>query len=120
MNGSSFAEKFCVQRGLDRKKYLDAVLQESLYPMARWLRPVLALRFGYFEGDREFISGVGLLTRSRDFDAEAADFLDHPSNRWFPRRVLKLRVSTYRLRRIVREILRDGSSQPFKADPPAT
>ncbi len=118
MNGTSFAEKYCERRQVDRKKYLEAVMQESLYPVARLLRPFLLLRPGYFDADREFISSVGLLTRARDFDVEAADFRDQPSNRWFLRRILKLRVSTVRLGKIVREILRDGSTQPFQAAPP--
>jgi len=103
INTATFAEKFCARHDVAPEKYEEVVLKRSLYPVARLLRPVLALKANYFAADREFIRGVGQLTLSGDFDSEAQDYLDHPTNRGFLRRVLKLRVSGRRLRRMVRD-----------------
>jgi len=100
---ATFAEKFCARHGVTPEKYEEVVLKRSLYPAARLLLPVLVLKANYLAADREFIRGVGRLTRSSGFDSEALDYLDHPNNRGFLRRVFKLRVSGRRLRRMVRD-----------------
>jgi hypothetical protein len=105
---ATFAEKFCVRHGVAPEKYEEVVLKRSLYPAARLLRPVMLLKANYFAADREFIRGVGRLTRSSGFDSEAHDYLDHPNNRGFLRRVFKLRVSGRRLRRMVRDLMEQG------------
>jgi hypothetical protein len=107
-NMATFAEKFCARHNLPPEKYEETVLKYSLFPAAQWLRPVLLLKANYFAADREFVRGVGRLTRSSGFDSEAQDFLYHPNNRGFLRRVFKLRVSARRLSRVVRDAFRES------------
>jgi hypothetical protein len=105
VNMATFAEKFCARHNLDPEKYEAVAFKRALYPAARWLRPVLVLKADYFAADREFIRGVGRLTRSSNFDSEAQNFLYHPNNRGFLRHVFKLRASVRRLSRMVRDLM---------------
>ena len=109
----NFEEKFCAIHGIAPENYVDAMLQRTLYPAARWLRPVLAWRPSYFTADRNFIQGVGRISRFSDFEAEVKDYLHDPQNRGIMRRGLKLRVSAYCMLRVVRTVLRDYSLAPF-------
>jgi hypothetical protein len=109
----NFEEEFCARHGVAPEHYVDAVLVRTLYPAGRWLRPVLALKPSYFTADRNFIKGVGRISRFSDFEAEVKDYLHDPENRGFFRRVLKLRVSSYQMLRLVRGVLRDNSIAPF-------
>ena len=99
---TTFCERFCSQFGVRPDRYERAVFRRSLYPMARVLRPLLALNRRYFDADRELIEGVGRITELAQFGNEAANFGLNPLNRSFVRRKLKLRVSVGRLRRLVR------------------
>jgi hypothetical protein len=110
MNTVTFAEKFCAKHCLPLEKYEKIVLSRSLYPAARLLRPVLVLKANYFAADHEFVLRVGRLMRLGGFEAEVQDFLYDPNNRGFLRRVLKLRVSARRLRRVVRDLTEQGPS----------
>lgn len=101
----TFAEKFCFQHGIHPSDYEAVVLRLSLRPVARLLRPILNLNPNYFAADREFVRGVGRLTRLADFQAEAQDFVYHPDVRGFLHRTLALRVSRERLRNLLRETL---------------
>ena len=102
MSVPTFAEKFCAENGIAEKDFVRVALTRSLYPAARLLRPVLALKPGYFAADREFISFVGGITRFSDFDHEAAAFSAHPNNSWLLRQKLKLRVSVRRVHSMAR------------------
>jgi hypothetical protein len=51
------------------------------------------------------VNTIGQLTRYRDFDLYLEDFSRHPKHYGFLRRVLKLRVSSHRLRVMVRETM---------------
>jgi len=105
----TFEDQFCAAHAVAPEDYVDAVLKQSLHPLARWLRPVLVLAPGHFAADRNFIKGVGRISRLEDFDGEVRDYLIDPDNSGFLRRTLKLRVSVTRLSRIVRDVLRDES-----------
>jgi hypothetical protein len=113
MKQLTFAEAFCSQHGLSKEEFNEAVFRRSLYPLARLLRPVLALLPGYFIADREFIAGAGHITRMRELDQDAFAFANHPSNRGVLRRVFRLRVSAGKMGSLVRSALREGSKQPF-------
>ena len=115
----TFEERFCALHGVSPEKYRDTVLRLTLYPAARWLRPLLALKPGYFAPDRAFVLGVGRMSRFSEFDAEVRDYLVDPENRGFLRRVLKLRVSAYRMLCLVRSTLREGPAEPGEARAPA-
>lgn len=100
----SFAERFCARHGLSPGAYGEAVLRRALYPHARGVYCALAcLSENYGRADRDFIHGVGMIRRLQDFSGEAADYMDHPANRGFLRRRLRLRVSSRRLRRLAEE-----------------
>jgi hypothetical protein len=115
MVASTFAEKYCAQHGLAPEEFLEAAFRRSLYPHARLLRPLLALNFNYFAADREFIRGIGRLTRFRDFVTEVQDFRDDSNNRGFLRRVLRLRVSVTRARRLVQRTMPEVAKRPSDA-----
>ena len=115
----TFEEQFCARHGVAPEQYVEAMLKRSLYPLARWLRPVLAMDSAFFAADRNFILGVGRISRFDDFDAEVRDYLIDPENAGFLRRVLKLRVSVTRLLPIVRSVLRDESNATRGAILPA-
>ena len=98
---TTFCERFCVRFGVQSERYERAVLKRSLYPLARVLRPLLALNGRYFDADRSFILGVGRITRPGQFGYEATDYMLNPANHAFLRRQLKLRTSVGRLRQLV-------------------
>jgi len=110
----TFEEQYCAKHGIPPEQFVEAVFRRTLYPAGRLLRPLLALDSGYFTADRNFIKGVGRITRFRDFEGEARDYLIHPENQGFLRRVLRLRVSVYRVLRIVRSVMREDSKAPFE------
>jgi hypothetical protein len=114
-DADTFAGKFCSMNDVPAGRYAEAVLRLSLYPAARILKPVLALRAGYFAPDLEFISCVGRIRRMRDLGPETDAYILDPRNRGFLRRTLRLRVSAARLHRLARLTLRTGSAQPFQA-----
>lgn len=103
----TFAEKYCAKNGVDPADYEAVVLRQALRPTARILRLFLNLNPNYFAADRDFVRGVGRISRLDDFQAESVDFTHHPAGRGFCHRTLGWRVSRERLRRIVRETLRD-------------
>jgi len=126
----SFQDSFCGHFQVPPERYTQEILRRTLTPAARWLSPFLLLADrDYFSADRDFVHGVGALTRQGDFHAEAQDFRYHPGNRRFLRRALRLRVSAYRLRCVVAEVwpnfvsrrsVSRRSSTPLPAaDPPA-
>ena len=93
-----FSERFCRRTGVTPARWHAVALRRALYPHARLLRPLLAaLDPEFFAADRDFISGVGRLTRHSDFVIEAEEFAHHPANQSFLRRRLRLRVSVRRL-----------------------
>lgn len=101
----SFAEKYCTRYGIAPSQHARAVLWRALHPLAQLLYPVLALPRDCFEADYELIRTVGRMTHLRDFDLEVLTHSHHPANRSFARRILKLRVSSRRLRVLMREML---------------
>ena len=77
-----FQESFCRHFNVPPDRYTDEVLRRTLPRSARLLRFFLRLYDrDYFVADREFILGIGLLTRQGDFHAETQDFRYHPANR---------------------------------------
>jgi hypothetical protein len=106
MNDKTFAEMFCAQRGLPESAYEREVLRETLYPHARVLAGFIRLISSrHFSADADFIFNVGKLRRFREFYNEAEEYSHHPENRGFWRITLSLRVSTRRMRHLVRTTL---------------
>jgi hypothetical protein len=79
----------------------------------------------YFAADFDLIYGVENLRRLRDFKTEVARFNEHPANRGLLRRTFCFRVSTCRLKELIRETLpaktrehvRDAVDEPGSAVP---
>ena len=95
---TDFTERFCATEAVSAERWHGVLLRRSLYPHARLLRPLLVLfNPEFFAADRDFLNGVGRLTRRGDFAIEADEFAHHPANQGFWRRVLRLRVSVRRL-----------------------
>jgi len=92
------ASFFCARYQVPSEHYVQEMLRRTLYRRARVVAPVV--RFfspGFFDADRDFVQGVGLIRRAEDLGGEVTDFHRHPHNRGFLRRALKIRVSCQRV-----------------------
>jgi hypothetical protein len=112
MSTPTFAESFCAQHRISPEQFAQAVFKEALYRRARVFAPVLHFfSHDYFAADFDLIYGVEHLRRVRDFTAEAERFNEHPGNRGWLRRRLCLRVSTKRLKTLIRETLAHSAAR---------
>lgn len=119
MSNSTFAECFCAKNNIPPEEFARAVFNRSLYRrthLVKWLLPLL--NQSYFVADFDLIYGVERLTRMRDFVTEAERFNEHLGNRGFLRRTLCFRVSTGRLKALIRETLphKAGGTAPGLPD----
>lgn len=106
MSNPTFAECFCAKYNVPREKYARAVFRKALYRRThffRWLLPLIDR--SYYAADFDLIYGVEHLRRLRDFKTEAERFNEHPANRGLLRRTFCLRVSSCRLKELIRETL---------------
>jgi hypothetical protein len=106
MSDPTFAECFCSKNNIPREKFVRTVFNRSLYRRAyliRWLLPLI--HPNHFAADFDLIYGVENLRRVRDFVLEAERFNGHPANHGWLRRTFCLRVSTCRLKALIRETL---------------
>ena len=110
----SFQDKVCRHFDVPPERYGEVVLNFTLYPHARWLRPLTSNEF--LAADRTFITAVGKLTRWRGFSGEVWDFQHDVRNRVFVRRVLCVRVSVGRMRILFSEVW--GGAMPTGLDDP--
>ncbi len=85
---------------------MDRVLQLSLHRRARLLRPLLvAMQHDYFAPDRELVLALADVTRMAQVEAEIREYVtDHRNANWLRGRA-KLRISTRRVRSLVRSYL---------------
>ena len=106
MNHPTFKVHFCVTHNVTSEEFDRIIFNRSLYPHARFLKWLLFFYDpAYFDADIELITSVGPLSRVRDFSSEADHYNIHLGNRGFLRRKFRLRVSTNRLRCIMKETL---------------
>lgn len=104
MKPAHFAEHYCDLHKLTLDEFPRHLRKHALYPHARFIVPILTLFNGdYLAADNDFIQDVGQLTRYNDFFGSSFEYIHHPANRGFLRRVLRLRISTERMRRIIRK-----------------
>jgi hypothetical protein len=98
-------------------------MRRALYPHARLVAPIIAFLWPeHFDADLDFVRSVARLRRYREFFFESEEFAHHPANRGFWRLAAHIRISSRRLRRIVRATLHqeldteeDGrSAVPFR------
>jgi hypothetical protein len=85
----------CSLENFERKAFLAA-----LYPHARVLTWFGGAQAECFVADRALIGYCGRLCSIQEIDSELREYATHPENRRFVRRVLRLRVSGRRLKRL--------------------
>lgn len=106
MHERTFAEIYCEQRGVLPENYAKTVTRETLYSHARVLASLIELvRPRHFSADIEFAHGVGQIRRYRDYGTEAEGYAHHPENRGYLRALFKVRISSRKMRRLVRTTL---------------
>ncbi len=111
MKPRSFFELYCEQQSIPAADYARRVFSRALYPHARPLAGVISLfNSDYFAADHDFVEDVGRLTSYHDFLGSGMDYSHHPGNRGFFRQVLRLRISTDRMRRMVRTTFKHRSA----------
>ncbi|MFA6287730.1 MAG: hypothetical protein WC661_10135 [Opitutaceae bacterium] len=119
----TFADYFCAQHQIPLDQYESEVFKRVLYRRARFLVWLLTiLNRNHFTADHDLIKAVAHLTRLRAFAVEAERFRDHPYNRGILRWTLCMRISTTRLRTLIKmtflaagvlpETAPDGGSRP--------
>lgn len=128
----TFAQLLCQHCEVSPEAYAEIMFRRCLYRHARLFRPFLrSLMDDYFDADAELILGVGSLRRAEDLDDEIAAFFSCRCGRSFLRRVLRLRLSTRRVRDLVYTLMpgtaglrdayfgrrRRGSRQPWPRAP---
>ena len=107
---TDFRQIYCSRNGINEADYAEHLLQKALPVHARAFRLFSIVTFqnkNHFRSDFDFINDVGCLRHYRDYNQSVDEFLVHPWNqRTLLRGLLRLRVSTNRVRQIVREQLK--------------
>ena len=106
-------ENYCAAHRCPEAEFQRRIFWRSLHLHARpvaWLLRRIAP--DYFALEHELIDYVGLARNSRDLNEEIRDYhMDHRNQRWW-RRVVRIRLSTHRLRSQVRIYLPARPSVP--------
>ncbi len=117
MNTSTFAEIYCGRHRVPPADFEIAVLLRVLPPHARLLAPLCQLfNRHHFAADIDLIRAVGRLNRLRYFSDEVADFKHHPASGGFWHNQMRVRVSTKRLRLLMKATIprsEEGSHPPM-------
>ena len=107
---SDFRQIYCSRNGISVSAYAEHLLQKALPLHARVFRKiplVSLLNKNYFRPDFDFINDIGCLRHYSDYSQSVDEFhVDPWTKRTLLRGLLRLRVSTNRVRRIVREELK--------------
>lgn len=98
---ATLADRYCTHHAVQPHHFARHALYRSLPLRAQLSYPLLSIVPGFFDSDLEFIREVGRASSLRDFAIDAADFKLHPDNSHPLRRLLKLRVSSRKLRRLL-------------------
>lgn len=113
MNGPTFSECFCAKNNIAPQDFARVVLKRALYPRARFISGLLLLLdHNHFASDYDLVYAVSNLRRMREFLPEVQRFNEHPGNRGLLRRTLGMRVSTKRLKALIRATLPHTSGEP--------
>lgn len=105
----TLAERFCESEGCDREESARRLFRRGLHLHARPLAPLLALLWPeHFDLDRELVKRVARARSMREVDDELRDYSSDVRNREWWRRHGRLRLSSQRLRREARRVLRGG------------
>ncbi len=102
-----FKTLFCRHYDVKPEDFAREVLKLSVYTHARWTIWIFSnLSEHYLKADYDFIDSVSRIRKFREYEQTVVEFFDHPMNQnnlfrqWF-----LIRVSSARLRRLVREVL---------------
>jgi len=102
----TFLELYCSQHQIEPEDFPKAVFRHALHLHARpFVTLTTLLKRFHFAADYDFINNIGQLTRYRDFDLYMQGFSRHPRNCGFLRRGLRLRLSSRRLRAIIKNLV---------------
>lgn len=111
LTSSDFRQVYCTQNAITEAEYAEHLLHRVLPPHARIFRAISLFTLqnrNHFRADFDFINDVGCLRNYRDYNQSVDEFVVHPWNkRTLLRGLLRLRVSTSRVRQIVREQLKN-------------
>ncbi|MCS6244268.1 MAG: hypothetical protein H2172_10480 [Opitutus sp.] len=107
---SDFRQIYCSHNGINEADYVEHLLQKALPLHARVFRKfplVTLLNKNFFRPDFDFVNDIGCLRHYSDYSQSVDEFHVDPWNkRTLLRGLLRLRVSTNRVRQIVREQLK--------------
>lgn len=100
----SFSARFCKEHNCEPGEFVTAVLKHCI---ARRALPIFLLIRGsrLFALDRELIASIAAAVTMDEVRDAIDDFWDDSANQTWLRRLIGLRVSTRRLRRLVSEYL---------------
>lgn len=95
-------ELFCARHGVAPEHCEHEIFRRTLYPWARLVAPILTLlNPQHFVPDYEFVQRTAKLRSRGKLQGEIVNFLEHPWNAGFGRKVLRLRISTRRMKQLV-------------------
>ena len=112
-------DSYCRLYSVDESDFAADLLNRTLYPTARLLRPLLRLFDTHlFAEDLTFLDCIGRIRTAKQLRDETYDFRNLSANRRFSRRVLNLRVSVGRVHQIVKPLLvTDEATAPTRPAP---
>lgn len=101
----TFAERYCHYFEIPEEGFVRHLLSRSLHFPLRWLWSLSPrLLTDFLEPDIACVQAAGRMRKRRELEGELAEFSYHPRNRLFLRRFLQQRLSTRRMRRVLREL----------------
>ena len=113
-------DSYCRLHAIDESDFAADLLNRTLYPQARLLRPILQwFVHNPFAVDLTYLDCVGRIRSSKQLADETFDFHNQSANRRFLRRVLHFRVSVKKVNRLVKPLLTGQTEAPFPAVSPA-
>jgi hypothetical protein len=109
----TFRERYSAAHACRSDEFVTRVVRLCLHRRARFMAPfIVLLSPNYFAPDRELIEAVSSSRSFRDLNDEIRDFtLDERNRSWWRGR-LRFRLSTHRLRSLVRKYFRDAAPVP--------
>ena len=106
LNAHTVADRYCSLHGITTEQYLDHIRGKVLYPHARFLLPFILLwKRDYLAADDDFIRDVGRITHYSEFAHAVMEYFHHSANTGMLREKYSVRVSSERMRRLVKELL---------------
>jgi hypothetical protein len=109
----TFKQAFCEATRCDEDEFVRHVFWRTIHRRAALLVPFLGgADSEYFASDRQLIKSAGNATRVTHVRNEVRDYFNEADAVRWPRRVLRLRISTTRLVDLSKSYLRGSDSRP--------